>query len=235
MNHAESQKLIDVRRRMKDHKGAEYAMKINHETWKKGSLAHSAPPIRTTSPAYFGHPPHPMASIVHSAPHIHHPGNPHYARTPYIGPPMGSIFSPMSVNPVTPSLGAKRPGTYDDSPRKSKAASLIKPEKLDGKRLSPLENKRASQEITPSSSATPTTPSVRHDSSYVKSSSPSKRKKRDLDDEEKIPFFGPNTANLSRITVLTVLSYLSNADKYAASQVCRSWYELTQSKELPKV
>jgi hypothetical protein len=232
MNHAESQKLIDVRRRMKDHKGAEYAMKINHETWKKGSLSHTAPrPLRTSSPAFFGHhPSHPMGPIIHSAPHLH----PHY-RTPYIGPSsMGTIFSPMNVNPVTPALGSKREGKYIDSPRKSKATSVIKPEKLDEKRLSPSELKRSSRQITPSSLA-PKTPSTRTDSSSVDLplASPSKRKRGDLDEEDIFHYFGSGNPKLSRTTALHVLGYLPFTDKHSASLVCKIWHKATQANELP--
>jgi hypothetical protein len=229
MNHAESQKLIDVRRRMKDHKGAEYAMKINHETWKKGSLSNTAPPLRTTSPAFFGHhPSHPMGTLIHSAPHMHHhPGNPHFVRTPYIGPSsMGTIFSPMNVNPVTPALG-KRLGIYDDSPRKSKGSSVIKPEKLDEKRLSPLENKRPSRDITPSS----LTPKASV-TTIENVTSPSKRKKTVTAEEKTFPYFGSTNAHQSKKTLQRILRYTSTADKYSLSQVSKLWYDITQAREL---
>lgn len=101
---------------MKDKKGADFAMRINHETWKKGSTqqqSHShLPPMSYRPP--------PGASGSFALPPRGHPsGNvPQYSRPPYLGPPMmgAIVYSPMNVNTVTPGFSNPRTVLRQQSP-----------------------------------------------------------------------------------------------------------------------
>jgi hypothetical protein len=92
MNHAGSQKLIDKRRKMKDTKGTEFAMRVAQESWKgphrgqPGGLSHRLP---LASPANAGRHPH---TFMHPS---------------YMGPPMMAHigYSPMGAPTVTPNFG----------------------------------------------------------------------------------------------------------------------------------
>lgn len=119
MNHANSQKLIDVRRRIKDKTGADFAMRINHEMWKKGSSnttsistgpsnqhRHTTMPQQTSHMSIGGH--HRAGS---GPPGISQPSN---SSTPYprplyrSGPPPNMSGPTTHINPVTPGLSKKK-------------------------------------------------------------------------------------------------------------------------------
>lgn len=218
MNHADSQKLIDVRRRMKDKKGAEYAMMINHENWKKGSVSH-IPTLAVASPA-FGRP-HPIQGppIIHPSSHF---GPSPYARPTYIGPPVvGKIFSPMSINTVTPAVSSKRQKKPDISPTKTPSFDT-KPFETNIAR----ESKRSSQEISPSMHKIPSTPVVRPVAEP--SSSQSKRQKVNQK-KETFPLFGPDNPKQVNATAFAVFNFLSESDKNNAAKVCIAWNKLLRN------
>lgn len=236
MNHAGSQKLIDVRRQMKDKKGAEYAMKINHETWKQGSSQSQShlhmlhrPPI-VTSPAAIGRslnlPPHghPTSSSL--------PGPASYARPTYFRPPMmGAIaYSPVSVNPVTPAVSSKKSANPANTPRDKRTTPLVASAIDTDFKAQPPSNKRTSQEITPSTTKKSRTPAIR--AIFDPFSSRRKRKKGDV--EKLFPYFGPKSPNQPKVTTLAIFSFLTNAELYKASLVCKSWNKLAMDEELWK-
>ena len=108
LNYVGSQALIDKRRKMKDHRGAEFAMRIADEAWKGGK--HAGPP-RGMNPRGMAHPsppgphgghPMPMPHMMQPSPSPHHHGPP---PPHYMGPMMGHAhmgYSPMGMPPVTP-------------------------------------------------------------------------------------------------------------------------------------
>lgn len=102
-NYAGSQKLIDKRRKIKDQRGAELAMRVAEQAWKGNQ--HSARKLPVGRPAV--HSMRPMPSpmstpsgrMPHGMPHMMHP-SPGHGPNPYMRPgyhPWG--FSPMHVSP----------------------------------------------------------------------------------------------------------------------------------------
>jgi hypothetical protein len=115
LNYPGSQALIDKRRKIKDHRGADFAMRIADEAWKGkhgAPAARSAPPARHPAPSpaparppprgsHGQHmppgPPHPMQSP---------PGGQHQHSHPPRGPPPGGPPPPyMSHHPHHPPGG----------------------------------------------------------------------------------------------------------------------------------
>ena len=111
MNFAGSQKLIDKRRKIKDQRGAELAMKVAEQAWK--GPQHSARKLPVARPAVHGMRPMPSpvatpgGRLPMAMPHMMHPSpsGHHYMRPMLMGPPHGHMgYSPMGMHPhVSPS------------------------------------------------------------------------------------------------------------------------------------
>lgn len=125
-NFAGSQKLIDKRRKIKDQRGAELAMKVAEQTWKGPQhQQHSARKLPVARPAVHGM--RPMPSPVATpggrlpmAMHMMHPspsGHP-YMRQMLMGPPHGHMgYSPMGMHPhVSPSAYGMYPPPHHHPP-----------------------------------------------------------------------------------------------------------------------
>jgi F-box-like len=233
MNHADSQKLIDVRRKMKDKRATDYAMMLNHESWKQGS-AKSQPQGRRT-PIQPDQKPSAGTNMSHSLPMLppfSTPGAPlvsHlYPRPPFLGPPMtGPIaYSPLGMNPVTPSYAIK------PMPKPIDTRSLHKRANPSAPTTSDVEGaKRPLQEITPSVSKPPRVLAQRL--SFDAKSSRKKLKKLSTE-EEMLPFFGEKLPTQSLTSALTIFSFLSNDDTYRASLVSKRWNKLAMHEDLWK-
>ena len=125
-NFAGSQKLIDKRRKIKDQRGAELAMKVAEQTWKGPQhQQHSSRKLPVARPAVHGM--RPMPSPVATpggrlpmAMHMMHPspsGHP-YMRQMLMGPPHGHMgYSPMGMHPhVSPSAYGMYPPPHHHPP-----------------------------------------------------------------------------------------------------------------------
>jgi len=190
MNFAGSQKLIDKRRKIKDQRGAELAMKVAEQAWKGTQNSARKPPV--ARPAIHGMRPmpSPVATpggrvpmhnyMMHPSPSGHrHP----YMRPMLMGPPHGHMgYSPMGMHPhvspsgymyppphhqyhhppPTPSLGATRRTSPTASATKSDASESVK---------MPY-NKTVSAKETPSRDASRASPlsAVKFDASADKES-----------------------------------------------------------------
>lgn len=121
LNYVGSQPLIDKRRKIKDHKGAEFAMRTADDAWKGKRGPRPIHPLGAPSPApggrpHHGHPPMHMPPMIQPSPaHRGGPRGPNtgppppYGMAPYhMGPPMG--YSPMGMPPtVTPGYASGKP------------------------------------------------------------------------------------------------------------------------------
>jgi hypothetical protein len=239
MNRADSQKLIDTRRKMKDKKGADYAMRINDETWKKGSSQSRPPPgmpQRGPKASPVASSRSPMQGAQLPLPSGTQSKSPHqpvaYLRPSYMGPPMmGSIgYSPMSVSPVTPAVGNQRFAQLGSSssstlpPTGQPVTSTVA--------LSGQNKKRPAQEITPSATKPPRSRAVR--AVFDPTFSRKKRKKGNVE-EETVSYFGPTLPQQPKTTALAVFNFLSNEDIYKAALVCKNWNKLAMDEELWKL
>jgi hypothetical protein len=211
-NFAGSQKLIDKRRKMKDSKGAEIAVRAAEEAWKSQSAGKSTPSLHiptSTTPIVSR-----RLAGVDILPSISPPSRSHSQIAPRPQYPSFARFSPMGV--VTPAYR----GTVLDQHHDFHAPPTA-PQQLT------LTSKRTANKITPSLHAR--TPAVRlqfDPSSY--------RKKRKKDDEAEATYayFGPNVPEQPKTTALAVFSFLSNADAYSAALVSKTWKSLAEDGEL---
>lgn len=239
MNHADSQKLIDVRRKMKDKRAADYAMMINHESWKQGSATNpyqtnqyqlNRTPVQPKAPASTG------LVVPHSLPIPHLPaaGAPRvpytYPRPPFLGPPMmGAIaYSPMGANPVTPSYARHISLPVDATfllARTTPSISITIP----FKETEHEGEKRASQKMTPTDTKVAPTLAQRL---YFDATSSCKKRKKDQLGENLLPFFGEKVPLQPKTIALYIFSFLSNEETYNASLVCKSWRKLAMNEDL---
>ena len=215
-NRAGSQKLIDKRRKMKDIKGAEFAMRVAEETWKaqggrQRKSGATKPDIRATVPTSTrGHPrTGPPTGYVH----------------PGFVPPhmMGMGYSPMAAAPaVTPGYSQPRPtGKAQQSALAKVPASIEKTTGSPGtKRPPPVETTK-----------TPKNRPVRIEFDVSVSR---KRRKKGLSNEDVFDYFGPYVAKQPKITALGIFSFLSNEDVYKAASVCKTWKSLAMDEEMWK-
>ena len=90
--------------------------------------------------------------------------------------------------------------------------------------------KRQLKEITPATPA-PRTPGVRLN--FDPATSRKKRQRRNQD-EFVAAFFGPRVPKQPKTTTLTIFSFLSNEDFFAASLVSKEWNKLAMDPELWK-
>lgn len=242
LNYAGSQALIDKRRKIKDQRGADFAMRVADEAWKgkaPGPPGNSgqkpAPPHPSSAsrrrpipspmgPGRLGPPPHHMMHATprgpppHHHPSHHHP-HPHYMGHPHMmmGPPIG--YSPMGM-PMTPAGYPPHPdahGMYPPPPGPPPSS----------RKHAPL----APKSVTPAMT-TPRTPAVR-----IQFDPATSRKKRKLSSgelEPTLPYFGDDLPKQPKTTALAIFAFLSNDDIYNAGLVCKSWSRLAVDEELWK-
>lgn len=224
-NFAGSQKLIDKRRKMKDVRGAQIAMRAAEEAWKGPSGSRKPPghpqmppastPISSHRPPAQGMmraSPDPRSSTSQIAP------RPHYMGQSFVHHPPKMSFSPLGV--VTPGY----PSSSHAAQRKSLSAappSVPEPATVQG-------TKRPVSKITPS--APPRTPAVRL--VFDPSTSRKRRKKGSEGEEATFPYFGSGLPEQPKTTALAVFSFLSNEDVYKAALVSKTWKALAEDGEL---
>ena len=200
MNYAGSQKLIDKRRKIKDQRGAELAMKVAEQTWK--GPQHSGRKLPIARPAVHGMRPmpspvatpggrHPMAMPHMMHPSPGHPGPPHYMRPMMMGHPhMG--YSPMGMHPhVSPSAYGMYPPHHPPPPSHTPAsAKKLSPSASATKQLAEAKAMydRSEMPYTKTVSAKKTTPSKRapKKSSPIKSVSKIAAKLEDVVESENV-------------------------------------------------
>jgi hypothetical protein len=237
MNKAGSQKLIDKRRKMKDTRGAAFAMRVAEESWKgahrqRSSSAGVPPHLRAPLPPSAGggrpsnqmmpHMMRPSPPGSHGRPQGPPGGNgPPQHYMPYLGPAhMGAIgYSPMGVPPITPGYGDPRM----NDPRFSRPGPTVAPGSVARQAM-----KRPAQKITPGAT-TPRTPGVRRAFDPAQSR---KKRRKGKTEEDALPFFGPSLPPQTKTAALVVFSFLSNQDVHKAAQVCRNWKRLATDEEL---
>lgn len=225
LNFIGSQALIDRRRKIKDHRGAELAMRSADEAWKGGRLDQQGgkvgsmrnhpiqPPhsVSFPSPA----PPHRMG-MPGMPPMMHHsppPPGPHGPPPHYMGPPMmmghpHMGYSPMGMHPTPPPYpmhGTDRPPAESEMDRRRHAFHIPTPVL-----------------------STPRTTAIR------KGFDPQSRKKKQKasKDEPVVAYFGPNCPSQPKTTALAIFSFLSNDDLFNASLVSKAWTGLSLDEEL---
>lgn len=239
LNYAGSQALIDKRRKIKDQRGADFAMRVADEAWKQGRAGAprkpSAPPASASRHPPGKSPHMPPPHMMHPSPrgpippHGPPPGHPHhlaYGMPPYMRghppphgyPHMGMPLTPAGYPQHPPHMhGEMYPPPHHGGPH---------PGMRKGELKRPPPNS-----VTPLS-ATPRTPGVR-----VKFDPASSRKKRKISlgqDEATIPFFGMKFPAQPKTTALAIFAFLSNDDLYNAGLVCKSWSQLAMDGELWK-
>ncbi|CAJ1968700.1 unnamed protein product [Cylindrotheca closterium] len=234
MNYAGSQALIDKRRKIKDQRGADFAMRVADEAWKgkppglplsarKGN-PYPNPGRRypTPSPMGAGRMPH----------HMMHPGGPprgppshqhqhhHHHHPHYMGPPMMMGYPPMGM-PMTP-VGyhphSEAHGMYPPPPGPPPPSSRKTP---------------GQKSVATPASAEPKSPPVR-----IKFDPATSRKKRNTkagEPEPTLPYFGSTMPAQPKTTALAIFSFLSNDEIYNAGLVCKSWSRLAVDEELWKI
>jgi len=224
LNYAGSQALIDKRRKIKDQRGADYAMRVADEAWK------GKPPGIPLSARKV--PPHPGSARRHPTPspmgpgsrlphHMMHttprgpPPPPHHPHHPphYMGPPMMMGYPPMGM-PMTPA------GYH---PHTAEAHGMYPPPPGP-----PPSSRKTKGAVTP---AVPKSPPVR-----IKFDPATSRKKRNAGEPEPtLPFFGKTMPDQPKTTALAIFSFLSNDEIYNAGLVCKSWSRLAVDEELWKI
>ena len=198
-NYVGSQALIDRRRKIKDHVGAEMAMRSADEYWKGKAPAKNVP---MPTHGLFPSPPPPRIA--------HHPMGMHPMMSPpsthgqhYMGPPMmmGHMgYSPIGMQPATPLYTSNNMSRNVNPPKHPR---MQKPSHHRGPPIS-----------------TPRRPVARRIFYF-------KLNKRRSEEEMKRPYFGLNNLEHSKTTALTIFSFLSNDDIYNASLVSRTWSKLS--------
>jgi F-box-like len=243
MNHADSQKLIDVRRRMKDIKGADFAMRINHETWKNGSASRSSKTNMPTSlppPVVFSK--GSRMSIGSKIPFSNEGTSLRKecvettdSRPVYVGPRVEGIvaYSPFKINAVTPGVSSQHSSQHLMSPQQIRSSPPIMFNTIQDSMpiVSKISSKRPSKEITPTSSRASRRRAIR---THFDDWESRKRRKKDPIQQEPSGFFGPSKPELPKTIALAVFNFLSNVDIYTASQVCGSWSKVANDEEFWK-
>ncbi len=225
-NLAGSQTLIDKRRKMKDSKGAEYAVRVAHEVWQgqraqqQGSAASPANMRSSNIPAGSVHG-HQMSQGA-----MPHRG---YMHPAYMASSvMGHIgYSTMGVPPVTPMFGQQQRA------HEMQMRAMMQHYKPEDHSTKPTETKFASSKkrscpetsppVTASKNPVPRTPPVR-----IQFDPSSSRKSKT--EEEMLSLFG-KTKQPKR-TILNIFSFLTNVDIYNASIVSKEWGIVAMDREL---
>ena len=223
-NYAGSQKLIDKRRKMKDVRGADIAMRAAEEAWKGQTGPRKPPghlplgPSSTTPVASRRH----LPSTMRPSPDPRSASSqlvprPHYMGSSYMHHQRSQKFnySPMGLKPVTPGFsGAVSRQRPPSAPSTDRALPVH-------------GTKRSANKITPS--VPPRTPAVRLE--FDPSSSRKRRKKGDQD-EATFSYFGNRVPAQPKTTALMVFSFLSSRDVYKAALVSKTWKSLAEDGEL---
>jgi len=248
LNFVGSQALIDKRRKIKDHKGAEFAMRSADDAWKgrhgppgpHGPRNPNGPPrVLGPMPTHqtSGRPPHSMGrpppghmppSYLQPSPHHPHgpPRGPHHP--PYMGPPPHHMMGPppphMGYNHGSPP-GMPPVGTPGYAP-------TSKPTPRTDERLRPgLSAARGKFNVPPQQQtpvlATPRTPAVRR-----RFDPHSSKRKGDHSNEPSSKYFGDKLPEQTKTTALAIFSFLSGPDLYNTAVVCKRWNELAFDDEL---
>ncbi len=214
-NFVGSQQLIDRRRKIKDHKGAEMAMRSSHDAWKHGmnhGVRSVMPPPGTVFPSPASrigqHPPIGLYSMISPPPGGMRPGSvpPHFmGRSQMIMAPVG--YSPIGMQPVTPAY--QRPGRDKSFPPTPH-----------------FEQKVRTQQKPSPKMCTPKNPAAR------KGFDPHSSKKKNGEKEPTKQYFGPDNAAQTKTIALNIFSFLSNDDIYNASLVSHTWSKLCLDEEL---
>lgn len=233
LNFAGSQALIDKRRKIKDQRGADFAMRVADEAWKSGRAggARKLPPM---NPSLARRPPakspgmHPSSHMMHPSPHgpppPHYASMPPYYRGPHPYPHMGMPITPAGYPPhhLPPHMQGQPPhGMYPPMPGPPTSA----------RKESTTTARPMPKSVTPAST-TPKTLGVR-----VQFDPASSRKKRKISPgqaEETLPIFGDKFPEQPKTAALAIFSFLSNDDLYNAGLVCKSWSQLAMDGELWK-
>jgi len=226
-----SQALIDRRRKIKDHKGAETAMKSAEKVWKgsmsdtkvgmrRGPMAWTQSPI-VHDPARMPPGPMMMSPIPAFGASPHHPGSrphvPGYPSHHIQQSPM--VYQSHSMVPHHPPYSASRAeglayssrqpsGSYDQHLRS--AAPQNQPPRYQLYPTSPV--------------STPRTTSFQRKLDRL-------RRKEEEEEllthrESKMAYFGPDVAGQTKTTALSVFSYLTNDDLFNASIVSKRFNEV---------
>lgn len=203
-NFVGSQALIDRRRKIKDHKGAEIAMRTADEHWKGyhidpnhvQSRHQGLPGLPPVFPSPAQHNPHGMRMHPMMSPQ-HFVGRPQM-----IMGPMG--YSPIGMPPMPP------PYHSNDHLRRSPTHQFqTSPNGHKAQILAP-KNPAARRGFDPHSS----------------------KKKKDRKAEPPVPYFGYKNTSQTKTTALAIFSFLSNDDIYNASLVSKAWSKLSLDEEL---
>jgi hypothetical protein len=214
-NYVGSQALIDRRRKIKDHKGAETAMMSAEQAWKgniqemtrggpidwaQSPIVHE--PLRGTSSG-----PMKTSPLVAFGSNPHHPGY-----TPSRYPNSSGMIQQSSM--MNHGMGPPHPVyTVSMAERASRHQQHHQPWSAPQK---------PSQSYTTTSS-TPRTPSFQRRLDDVRSKENSERKE---------PYFGPDVPDQTKTTALTVFSYLTNDDLFNASIVSKRWCDVSFDQAL---
>ena len=223
-NYVGSQQLIDRRRKIKDHKGAEMAMRSSHDAWKNGlnpntNIRTTIPPATTVYPSpapRMGQAinMYPMSMISPSPPGSNvRPGSipSHFlGRSQMVMTSVG--YSPLGMQPLTPAY----------TTTKHDQASSVKP-KFTPTPYAYFQYRSRQPQSIPKKKA-PTRKKI--DTQLV-------RKKYAGDTKTK-HVFGPFNMAQKKVTSLIIFSFLSNDDVYNASLVCKDWNKLLLHEELWK-
>lgn len=226
-NRAGSQKLIDKRRKMKDTKGIEFAVRISQEVWKSQNSVPSKPvsePRQHVAVATPSSSRSEAAVSSHQRMYSHnrppHPPVHGYMHPGYMGPPVMAHlgYSPMGVPPVTPLYGQyHHPMEVHQHPSKETPSQVKQTVSDKGK-------KRSLDDISLVMTNTRPVP-VR-----IEFDNDSARKKTVDGDEAKEPirYFGATNPSLPRTVVVGIFRFLSNKEFARAGLVDKAWNKLAK-------
>ena len=214
-NYVGSQALIDRRRKIKDHKGAETAMMSAEQAWKgnipemtrggpidwaQSPIVHE--PLRGTSSG-----PMKTSPLVAFGSNPHHPGY-----TPSRYPNSSGMIqqSPMMNHGMGP-------------PHPVYSVSMAERASRHQQHHQPWSAPQKPSQSYTTTSSTPRTPSFQRRLDDVRSKENSERKE---------PYFGPDVPDQTKTTALTVFSYLTNDDLFNASIVSKRWCDVSFDQAL---
>lgn len=213
-----SQALIDRRRKIKDHKGAEVAMKTSDTTWK-GSMSDSKVGLRSRS----------TQMTFAKSPIVHDP-----TRMP--GPPFGGgvgggmvQMSPLSAFHGTPQHRGPSPPGYHRSGMIQQSPMVyqgMKPSHQPPHSASKVEGASSrQQESSPDKEPLPYEPPSYDTPPSHKGQGPNRKVRRKIPPERPMEptdaFFGPDVPTQTKETALSVFSYLTKEDLFNASIVSK--------------
>ncbi|KAL3811258.1 hypothetical protein ACHAXA_003357 [Cyclostephanos tholiformis] len=209
-NYVGSQALIDRRRKIKDHKGAETAMMSAEQAWKGNTpdMTHGGSIVWTQSPIVH-EPLRGMSSgPMKTSPHVAFGSSPHHlGYTPTHYPHSSGMIqrSPMIYH----GMGAPHP-IYSVSNQKHHQpwSAPQKPSESYSRHVMSLK---------------PRTPSFQRRLDDVRS--------KDISEGTE-PYFGPDVPGQTKTTALMIFSYLTNDDLFNASIVSKRWCDVSFNEAL---